>query len=812
MKKLFEELYSAKNEQELEFVIKENSTIFNNENWKPLGGNYSNFGVIENQQSSPIAALIEKITNSIDALLMKRCLEEGINPKSNLAPKSMDEAINLFYKDNSNWDLSLHRKRQAENIQIIASGQYKDRAKNTSLIIYDNGEGQNPDNFEHTFLSLLEGNKNEIHFVQGKYNMGGSGAIVFCGKKRYQLIASKRYDKSGEFGFTLVREHPLTIEEEKTRKNTWYEYLIVGGNIPSFIIETIDLGLHNRLFETGTIIKLYSYDLPSGSRSVISRDLNQSINEFLFEPALPIYTIDQKERYPEDRNLERDIYGLKRRIEQNDNKYIHDYFSEDFDEELFGKMKVTCYIFKNKIDKKSVKESKDSIRREFFKNNMSVLFSINGQVHGFLTFEFISRSLKMSLLKNHLIIHVDCTEMKYKFRKELFMASRDRLKGGEETHLLRQFLAKKLRTKSGRLAEIEKFRKESISVDSGDTNELLKSFTKSLPMNSDLMKLLNQTFKLDLKKDKPKINYIKEKVKKETLESFNPERFPSFFKLQSNTNGNTPVAKVPLSGEKTIKFETDVENHYFDRVDEPGELKIALLNFKENDTSGGKEPGKIEKVEELFNVNKSSPKDGTIKIHLNPKESVKVGDEIQIQVDLTSPGNDLKEIFWVKITAKTATKVKLKKEELFNDDKLGLPKFTLVYKDKKENAITWEQFEESMSEGMDYSDVMYPSAKGENLEEIFINMDSNVIKTFKSKNKNASLDQMEVADKKYISSVYFHTLFLFTITKNRKYIISKENDDNPIDLSDYLKDLFQSYYSEFILNFGSEQLMQSLGD
>jgi hypothetical protein len=41
----------------------------------------------------------------------------------------------------------------------------------------------------------------------------------------------------------------------------------------------------------------------SGSRSVIFGDLNQTINEHLFEPALPSLTADKKERYPFDRNL-----------------------------------------------------------------------------------------------------------------------------------------------------------------------------------------------------------------------------------------------------------------------------------------------------------------------------------------------------------------------------------------------------------------------------------------------------------------------------------------------------------------------------
>src|SRR5690554_772311 len=125
---------------------------------------------------------------------------------------------------------------------------------NTSLTIYDNGEGQHPDKFESTFLSLLRGNKNDIHYVQGKYNMGGSGAIVFCGKKGYQLVASKRYDGTGNFGFTLIREHPLTKKEQETKKNTWYEYLVIDGKIPEFETHGMDLKLHNRRFETGTII------------------------------------------------------------------------------------------------------------------------------------------------------------------------------------------------------------------------------------------------------------------------------------------------------------------------------------------------------------------------------------------------------------------------------------------------------------------------------------------------------------------------------------------------------------------------------
>ena len=525
---LFEKLYFAQTEDEVDKIINAHTYIFKPENWHPLGGHENNFGVIENQQSTPIAALIEKITNSIDAVLMKKCLEEGIDPKSNHAPQSMEEARTNFFPYHRDWDMATFRNKQAESIQILADGP---KGK-TSLIIYDDGEGQHPEEFENTFLSLLQGNKNEIHFVQGKYNMGGSGAIVFCGKKRYQLIASKRYDNKGEFGFTLIREHPLNREEMGIKKNTWYEYLKIDGKIPAFQAYQQDLGLYQRGFTTGTIIKLYSYHL--AGISDISRDLNLSINEYLFEPVLPVYTIEKKERYPKS-SLRRGLYGLKRRLEQEDNKYVEESFSEEFDDVLFGRMKVTCYVFRTKIDDSSVKETKETVQREFFKNRMSVLFSVNGQVHGHYTSEFITRSLKLNLLKEHLLIHVDCTNMEYDFRKELFMASRDRLKDGEETRALRKFLADKLGAKDGRLWRIQKRRKDSIAVESEDAKDLLKSFAQNFSRNEELLKLLEQTLNLDLPpKGKQKENTNNSGKKKQRIRNSNPLTPNDFLQFSSD--------------------------------------------------------------------------------------------------------------------------------------------------------------------------------------------------------------------------------------------------------------------------------------
>ncbi len=812
MKLLFLELYKSQNELELQGIIDSNKTLQDQNNWYPLGGNENNFSTIENQQASSIGALIEKLTNSIDATLMKKCYESDIDPRSSQAPKTMQEAIEQFYGAKHNWLTPSFVKKQSLDIQVIADGTTKrkhSRTFDTSLIIYDNGEGQNPQDFESTFLSIGKGNKNDILFVQGKYNMGGTGAIVFCGKNRYQLIASKKYDGSGKFGFTLIRKHPFSEEDKQTKKNTWYEYFKIDDQIPSFNIDSLDLGLYEREFTTGSIIKLYSYDLPEGARSVISKDLKDRVDEYLFEPALPIMFIDKKERYPDDRALQRESFGLKRRLEKGDtkeNKYIDDFFHIDIDNSKVGKARIASYIFKTKIDNKNVKETRNTIKREFFRSNMYVVFTMNGQVQGHLTNEFITKSLKFPLLKDHLLIHVDCTNMEYDFRSQLFMASRDRLKEGEEYRELRNLLAKEL--KNSKLETIHKTRKDSISIDSSNTNDLIKSFTKNLPLNNDLLKLLDKTFDLDKrdeKKQKQK-NKSNNKPKQKEEKEFSPQRFPSYFNL-SNSKSGVNAIKVPKGKSKKIQFDTDVENHYFDRDDDAGELNISLVDANSNDTQGGNKPGEPKEISESFNISKSSPENGKIKISLDPTEDMEVGDNIQIKIELTSPENNFEELILIEITEPQKEQSQKPKEE--ENEKFGLPELALTSENPADDKIiSWDKLDESGID-MGYDNILYIySSDGEKLEKIYINLDSTVLKNHKSKLNSTEL--REKAEKEYIAKVYFHTLFLYSINKNGKYRVSKEDSEENIEINEYIQSVFENQYTSFLINFNMNDLIDTI--
>lgn len=643
--------------------------------------------------------------------------------------------------------------------------------------------------------------------------MGGTGAVAFCGDLRYQLVGSKRFDDpTAPFGFTLIRKHPLTPDEEQRRKSTWYEFLTIDGHIASFPITELDLGLYGRSFTTGTVLKLYSYDLPSGARSVISRDLNQSINEYLFAPALPLFTIDSPKRYPDDRNLQRELYGLKRRLEEDDSKYVETYFSEEGRDREFGNFKVTCYIFRTRVDERSAQQTRDTIRREFFKNNMSVLFSVNGQVHGHYTSEFITRTLKLPLLKSHLLIQVDCTAMNAEFRRELFMASRDRLKEGKESRKLRAALGDLL--SKGRLQEIHKKRKASITVESTDADDLLRNFARNLSFHSDLAKLFRNTLEIEDKrngqrKKRPK----RHKSQNKDTDDFNPKRFPTIFKINSTAKNEDgiPMVSIPRGGERNINFSTDVEDQYFDRSSEPGELQIGLLGPGPTVVPGGDAPGLPRKIEEILDVVKSSPINGTIRVLVRPTDEVMVGEAIRMKATLSNPGGDLDEVFFVKISQPEKKKQPSNKKQEEPETQLGLPKMRLVSRDASKGEMTWDQLEES-GISMDHDRVVYPFVDEEILETIYINLDSNVLLSHHSKLK--AQEAIETANKRYISAVYYHTLFLYSISRNRNYSILQDRNEHEsqkeVELHEYLADLFQNFYAQFLIDFDTQELIAAL--
>ena len=133
-------------------------------------------------------------------------------------------------------------------------------------------------------------------------------------------------------------------------------------------------------------MKLYSYQLPRGSRSDIRLDLWRDLNQYLYHPALPMLILDR--RYGDDRAGQgKPILGNKTRIIIDDREKKEFTKSYTISRSEIGRIDIEATIFKSNVTQKE------------FINSKSVIFTRNGQVHGFLGRSFVSQDLGLPMLR-----------------------------------------------------------------------------------------------------------------------------------------------------------------------------------------------------------------------------------------------------------------------------------------------------------------------------------------------------------------------------------------------------------------------------
>ena len=297
-------LYNAKTDEEVTGLIKKLEKK-GKVSWRFYGNNPNNQSIINAQMTDPLRCLAELLVNSVDSMKMLEVMKDGIdlkNPSDPRMPKSNEEALERYFKD-----------RKDRNIGMIFE---KTTREDSRIVIYDFGEGQRPDRFEDTLLSLNRGNKKCLPFVQGKYNMGSTGVFKKCNGKRYQLIMAKRNpalpDADGLIGFTLVR---YTDSPEENSKLRYYEYMTFNGTVPS--VKCSKLYLDNiGVFRGGCIRKLYSYNIDNSSTSYT---LSCKFNSLFYDTQLPIRVLfaDKKEKGVSHDNSY-NIIGVGNRIKNSD--------------------------------------------------------------------------------------------------------------------------------------------------------------------------------------------------------------------------------------------------------------------------------------------------------------------------------------------------------------------------------------------------------------------------------------------------------------------------------------------------------------
>lgn len=775
-KQLLYDLFNAESSSKVHEIVVRYG-LDSPENWRPYGNSENNAGTFENQQSSPENALVEKLTNSVDAILMKHCYVEGLDPKSKTdprVPKDMDEAIELFYGvKNGKWEnvTNKYRNAIAQSIQIILTG---DR-KTPNVAIFDNGEGQNPDKFPDTFLSIAHGNKNDIPFVQGKYNFGATGAVVFCGdEQRYQMIISRRNselaDGDGNIGYTLVRRHVLSPEEEKKVKLTWYEYLLIGNEIPRIPAEPLNLGLHHDdPFDSGTIVKMYSYQLSKPSNATL--DLWRELNPLLYAPALPIL-IYEKRKFSghSDTKL---MLGNRTRLALADKDKV--VFHKDLQTTLFNSnIPISVYIFNREI------------KNPEFIGGKSLIYTLNGQTQGAESKSFISQDLGFRNLRENMLVCVDCSQVRTIVRQELFMASRDRLKQGKYYNELRMDIISLLKSDSDISQKNQEY-KGKIIRETGEDRDLVESIFSQLKNNKDIRGMFTDSkgaFSFFNKKTTKPVEQPNEKKKdKDKSIKKNLKRYPSVFKVKGFDKDNEDYIKVIKKGSRGIlTLETDVENEFLSRSEDNGSIEMTTLDYGNHGGSGGSQHLPSEDHRKL-KVQIAGPYNGEIQLHIKPNEEANVGEKIPLSIKMISSAGEMEVIVFVKID-KEAEGAKKPKKKTKEEPEMSLPDLIRVYEknDPTDKRKTWADCNMTAD-----SIVKLNIGSSGAIEEILINMDSNLVKKL-TNTKGANIKR--VCDK-YASNVYSHSLMIYT-TMYGYY------SDKDIDMDEYIVKEVQDKLNEAV--------------
>lgn len=540
--------------------------------WMDFGGFENNFATIGNQQAHPEAALVEKLVNSIDAVLTLECALRGIEPEGPNAPTSIRSAVSTFFGIRDGNLANLTAKELSElagRILLVATGS----RQLPNLTVIDSGEGQAPTAFPTTFLSLNLSNKMKIPFVQGKFNMGGTGVLQFCGSRNFQLIVSRRHPSlpphNPNWGFTFIRRE----DPAGGRRNSVYRYLLSGGRVPAFphpqsgLPIQLDLpprGTSDDINLTyGTLIKLYAYQLPGGAKTNILFDLFNHVNCLMPGVALPIRFIER--RNYSGHTFESTMIGLEIRLDRDtaDNLEFQPTFHTLLPDSL--RLPAAVYAFKRKSEGGSASET--------FRGREGVIFVVNGQAHGYLDKSFFRRRKlsRISYASDDILMLIDASNLDGRTREDLFMNSRDRLRDGQLRREIEVAIEDCL---SGHdlLIGLNYQRRERAIGKRLEEDQALEDILKDIILSSPVLAALLVTGARieDPTTTKPGIP---------SKLDFHGQRFPKFFRLAKGNEQRT----AHLGQRFKVRFETDAENSYFTRTQEPGELRLWVEGNEDHD-------------------------------------------------------------------------------------------------------------------------------------------------------------------------------------------------------------------------------------
>lgn len=622
-------LLAAETEVEVQHIIDSTLELRDQANWEPLDGRTTNFNVTSNQASSGGKALTELMTNMVDAVLTKQALIKGIIPEGPDAPKTMYEAVESLcgkklyggrlanLDRNDPWLRDFSRK----NLVIGITGAKTKSEGLPSYTFADNGEGQKACDFETTFLSLSAGNKKNIPFVQGKFNMGSSGVLRYCGYKWFKLIVSRRYDRKSPWAWTLVRRRP----DDGDNMPIAEYFTLPGGAIPEFAADKLypfrtmlEKQYDGFMLESGTIVKLFDYQIGSAYLSFLGA--REALNENLVETILPFQLLDFRQlpkgkrarKEAEKRGGYRAMGIDSRQFYGMEFLLLHSHKEENSkdEEEAAGEGKISVgRINDDTIGRISIRAIQ--LRRDLPawlkppKTINRVFHAVNGQVQFKQTRAFISQC-GFPALKDRVIILVDSSDLKFGAHHDIWKGDREHIHDTIVGERYKKLVSDMIKESDAlKRLQFQISQEELKRATNAESNEIFQKLVTADPNLAGLLSMRDPSIQLPVPGGE-------EGDKGD--DEFEGEFSPTFlrFERQSAQKG----IDFSIDRSRPIVAKTDVVNGYFDRADNTG---YVILD---------------DEIKKKFSV-REHLHDGRLVLYMEPDpKKLRIGDELPFKIGL----------------------------------------------------------------------------------------------------------------------------------------------------------------------------------
>jgi hypothetical protein len=423
--KLASRVLAAKSREEVERVLELIEAEHSPLHWRDLGDRTNNAGTVQ-IASSAASALIERVTNAIDAML-----ELKAEQHTGQLPSSPREAAREWFgiPRGGIGELTENERRElAENISVILEDSGE--RERPTVRVYDRGIGQHPTDAHGTLLSLNENNKVAKPYLQGAYGQGAAATYRFA---RYTLILTRRKPslnggREDLVGFTVVWEDP---GDPNVDKLPIYRYLVdADGEIPVF-----DPALLDEPDWHGVRVTHVAYDL-RGYAAAYTQPKNGAwalLHSSLFDPVLPFLvggnrTIDVNTAGADSTRV---VIGNASRLNNpsgpRGDLAVTYRNSESYDlgkatSKNLGKFQINYWVLQRPPGSSSTSDPTAS----YVGTENAVTMTLSGQRQDAESRTWLRNRTELPFLVRNLIVQIDVDTLSPIAKRELFASTRER--------------------------------------------------------------------------------------------------------------------------------------------------------------------------------------------------------------------------------------------------------------------------------------------------------------------------------------------------------------------------------------------------